>query len=411
VIVIGGGPAGSHAAYKLAGAGHEVVVLEQKQRPGEQICCTGIVGRECVSSFAIDNNVILRQANSARLFPPSGKPLRVCRQETQAYILDRAAFDKAMAGRAQGNGAEYILNCRVSNIETSDDRVEVEAICHGERLKLAARAVIIAAGFGSKLGERVGLGKIGDFVMGAQAEVETTGVDEVEVYFSQETAPGFFAWLVPTAPGRALVGLLSRRSPGHYLRKLMASLLAQGKIISAEAKLNYDGVPLKPLPRTYGNRLLVIGDAAGQVKPTTGGGIYYGLLCADMAAKTLHPALENDDLSANKLASYQREWKKKLGQELRIEYWARKFYEHLSDRQIDRMFDIIKSNGIDEALLKAEDSSFDWHGEGNQPWVRRPVFSWLTSHPREKKQASRRYIGLSAGMAGNDPLPASAPLR
>jgi len=393
-IVIGGGPVGSYVAYKLAGAGYGVVVLEQKQRLGEQVCCTGIIGRECVSSFAVDDNFILRQINSARLFSPSGRLLRLWRQETQAYIIDRTAFDKAMASRAQGNGAEYILNCRVSNIETGDNRVGVEATCHGERLNLAARAVIIATGFGSRLSEGLGLGKISDFVMGAQAEVETTGVDEVEVYFGQEVAPGFFAWLVPTSSNRALVGLLSRRSPGLYLRKLMSSLVVQGKIASAEAELSYGGIPLKPLPRTYSKRLLVVGDAAGQVKPTTGGGIYYGLLCANMAANTLHSALESNDLSARKLANYQREWKRKLGQELRIEYWARKFYEHLSDRQIDRMFDIIKSNGIDEVLLKAEDLSFDWHGEvvlrllGHRVVSKALEMMKIPFHPRGKTEVS-----------------------
>ena len=107
----------------------------------------------------------------------------------------------------------------------------------------------------------------------------------------------------------------------------------------------------------------MVGDAVGQVKPTTGGGIYYGLLCADIAANNLHRALNDDDLSARNLAGYEREWKKKLGRELKIGYWARKFYEHLSDKQVDRIFDIIKSNGVDEALLKKDDLSFDWHGE------------------------------------------------
>ena len=354
---------GSYAAYKLAGAGYGVVVLEQKQRLGEPVCCAGIIGRECVSSFAVDDKVILRQANSAKLFSPSGRLLRLWRPETQAYIIDRAAFDKAMANRAQGNGAEYILNSLVRNIETGDDMVRVEAACHGERLNLTARAVIIATGFGSRLSEGLGLGKVSDFVMGAQTEVETTGIDEIEVYFGQEIAPGFFAWLVPTSANRALVGLLSRHNPGLYLRKLMSSLLVQGKIVSAEAELSYGGIPLKPLPRTYSKRLLVVGDAAGQVKPTTGGGIYYGLLCANIAANTLHSALESGNLSARRLVNYQREWRKKLGQELKIDYRARKFYEHLSDRQIDRIFGIIKSNGIDDDLLKAKDLSLDWHGE------------------------------------------------
>jgi len=193
--------------------------------------------------------------------------------------------------------------------------------------------------------------------------VETIGINETEVYFGREVAPGFFAWLVPTSPPRALVGLLSRRRPGFYLRKLMSSLLAQGKIASTEVELSYGGILLKPLARTYSDRLVVVGGAAGQVKPTTGGGIYYGLLCADIAANSLHRALKSNDLSAKSLANYERQWKRKLGRELKVGYWARKFYEHLSDGQIDRIFDIIKSNGIDQALLKADDLSFDWHGE------------------------------------------------
>jgi len=168
---------------------------------------------------------------------------------------------------------------------------------------------------------------------------------------------------VPTSTPKALVGLLSRRNPGLYLKKLMSSLLAEGKIASAEPEPCYRVVPLKPLSRTYGRRLVVVGDAAGQVKPTTGGGIYYGLLCADIAANNLSRALGDDDLSAKSLSSYEREWKNKLGRELKIGYRARKFYERLNDRQIDRVFDIIKSRGIGEALLKSDDLTFDWHGE------------------------------------------------
>jgi len=206
------------------------------------------------------------------------------------------------------------------------------------------------------------LGRIGDSVIGVQAEVEATGIDEIEVYCGQEVAPAFFAWLVPTLPGRALVGLLSRHDPGFYLKELLSTLLAEGKIASAEVGLSYGGISLKPLPRTYSDRLVVVGTAAGQVKPTTGGGIYFGLLCADMAAGSLHRALEADTLSAIDLAGYQRQWWRKLGSELRTGYRARRFYERLSDWQIDVLFDIIRFSGIDQALCKTDDLTFDWHG-------------------------------------------------
>jgi len=363
VIVVGAGPAGSYLAYKLAETGYEVLVLERAKRLGEKTCCTGIIGQECAISIPVDDNVILRWVNSARLFSPSGKMLRVWRKENQACIVDRAALDLSIASRAQGSGAQYILDTSVRDIEVSNNRVSVEADRDGERVSFTARVAVIACGFGFGLLERLGLGKVGDSVIGAQAEVQTSGIDEVEVYFGREIAPGFFAWLVPTSPHRARVGLLSRRSPGLYLEKLLASLLAQGKIVSPDSEPRYGGIPLKPLAKTYGERLVVVGDAAGQVKPTTGGGIYYGLLCADIAANTLRRALESDDLSAKNLAHYERGWKRKLGRELRVGYWARRLYERLSDGQVDRIFGIIKSRGIDQALMEAENLSFDWHGE------------------------------------------------
>jgi digeranylgeranylglycerophospholipid reductase len=361
-IVVGGGPVGSHLARRLADKGHKVMVLERKLRVGEKVCCTGIIGQECVNTFAIDDKVILRKVNSATLFAPSGFSLHLYRPEPQACVLDRPAFDMSLAERAQRAGAEYNFSSRVIDITIQSDRAIVAVSCRGKESKIPAKAVVIAGGFSPGLNERLGLGTFKDFTAGVQAEVETAGLEEVEVYFG-DVAPGFFAWLVPTTPSMARVGLLARKEAGFYLKKWLAHLAQRGKIKAlAEAKLSYGGIPLKPPTRTYGERMIAVGDAAGQVKPTSGGGIYYGLLCAEIAADTLHKALVDGDLSAARLALYQREWRKKLGRELRIGYWARKLFEHLSDRQIDRIFELIKAGGIDEALLKAEDLSFDWHG-------------------------------------------------
>ncbi|UCG09963.1 MAG: NAD(P)/FAD-dependent oxidoreductase [Dehalococcoidia bacterium] len=362
VIIVGAGPVGSYIASQLAEKGHSLAVVEQKAALGEKICCAGIISPRCVDSFALGEDIILRRANSAKLFSPSGRLLRVWRPETQACIIDRAGLDASLAKQAQGRGVDYWLGSLVSSISIGDDGVRVEAVGQGERLDFKARAVVIATGFGSSLTQQLGLGKAGDSVMGGQVEV-MSGVEEVEVYFGREVAPGFFGWLVPTSPDKALVGLLSRRRPEFYLPKLLSSLEAEGKIASAGTKPSYRGILLKPLAKTYGDRLLVVGGAAGQVKPTTGGGIYYGLLCADIAVAILHQALGRGDLSARSLAGYERGWRRRLGRELRMGYWARKLYEHMSDAQIDRAFDIIKSSGIDDALLKAEEVSFDWHGE------------------------------------------------
>jgi geranylgeranyl reductase family protein len=360
-IMVGGGPAGSHTAARLAGAGQSVLVLERKARPGEKVACTGIVGRECVETFNIDDSVILNRVKSASLFSPSGKVLHLHREETQACILDRAAFDTAMVERARQAGAEYRFGHRVRDVHISSEAVSVTVAAAGGEHVVQARAAVVAAGFAPGLVGRLGLGVYRDFTIGAQADVTAPDIKEVEVYFG-DVAPGFFAWLVPAAPGMVRAGLLCRRRPGLYLKKWLAGLASSGKIASAEAKINFGGIPLKPLQRTCGERLLVVGDAAGQVKPTSGGGIYYGLLCADIAADILNDALLNDDLSAKALARYERGWRKLLAGELRTGYWARRLYERLSNGQVDRLFDAVRAGGVDKAMLGAPELSFDWHG-------------------------------------------------
>ncbi|MFH1647941.1 MAG: NAD(P)/FAD-dependent oxidoreductase [Chloroflexota bacterium] len=360
VVVVGAGPVGSYTAGRLAAGGHRVLVLERKRRVGDSVCCTGIVGQECIRTFAIEEKVITRQVNSASLFSPSGKRLHLRREEPQASILDRAAFDISLAERAQRAGAEYRFDSPVTAVTIEKDRAVVAVSPRGKETKVPARAVVVAAGFAPWLLERLGLGPFRDHTVGAQVEVAAPDITEVEVHFG-DVAPGFFAWIVPAAPPMARVGLLSREKPGRYLKEWLKTLAAAGKIASPEAPMAHGAVPLRPLSRTSGQRLLAVGDAAGQVKPTSGGGIYYGLLAADMAAATLHRALEDNDLSARRLAGYERAWRKKLGRELRVGYWARKLYERLNDRQIDRLFEIVMAGGIDEAILKAEDISFDWH--------------------------------------------------
>jgi digeranylgeranylglycerophospholipid reductase len=362
VIVIGGGPTGSHTARCLAEKGHRVLVLEKNSHAGKKLCCTGIVGQECVKTYKIDSKVILKQVNSATLFSPSGESLHLQRLETQAVILNRSAFDTLMMERAQGAGTEYRFNSRVLNSTVSSDCVDITVLEGKKGYQVPARAIVIASGFTPKLNKRLGLGEYKDSAIGAQAEVAAPSLNEVEVYFGN-MAPGFFGWLVPIEKERARAGLLSRTDAGPLLKKWLKQLAAQGKIESANVQINYGGIPLKPPIRTYGERMVAIGDAAGQVKPTTGGGIYYGLIGAEIAGDILHQALMDNDLSVKRLASYERTWRRKLEGELRTGYWARKFFERLNEPQIDHLFKIVKISGIDEALLKAKDISFDWHSK------------------------------------------------
>ncbi|NQT47714.1 MAG: NAD(P)/FAD-dependent oxidoreductase [Chloroflexi bacterium] len=361
-LIIGGGPTGSYIASRLASWGHRVLVIEQQSSIGKATCCTGIVSKECLDAFQVGRPAIVRESRSARFFAPSGEHLRLEKETTQAYIVERTAFDNQIARDAQVEGAEYLMDSKAISVATGRDFATVRVKSQGRLTDVEGKTLVIASGFGSKLPQTLGLGKISDFVMGAQAEVETKEIDEVEVYFGSRIAPGFFAWLVPTSRGRALAGLLTRRRTASYMKAFLDYLASQGKVISPAVDIRYGGIPLKPLPKTSRERVVVIGDAAGQVKPTTGGGICYGLLCADMAADTLHRALNSGDFRARALSSYDRKWKEALSTELRLGRWARWLYEKLNDRQVDYLFRRARSKRIPEALLNSDDFSFDSHG-------------------------------------------------
>jgi digeranylgeranylglycerophospholipid reductase len=361
IIVIGAGPSGSRIAQRLSNLGYSVVVVEKGVRPGDDICCTGLLSQECLRAFALDNGLVLRQASSAKFLSHSGECLRLYRQSPVVAIVDRSRLNVHLAKKAQASGAQYLFGARASDILPQADAVEVRINGQPEERVLKAKAAIIATGFGSTLPRKLGLGEIKKFVLGAQVQVDINGIDEVEVYFDQKLAPGGFSWLVPTTQGKGLAGLLTRSKADFHLKNLLKVLSSQGKIASSEVVPNYGVIPLRPLPKTYADRVLVVGEAAGQVKPTTGGGIYYGLLCADIAAEVLHQAFGVGDFSANALSAYQKKWRARLSRELAVDYWARNLLANLSNNNIDRLFRLASQKGVPELIANGNSFSFDWH--------------------------------------------------
>jgi digeranylgeranylglycerophospholipid reductase len=361
VIVIGGGPCGSHIARSLSRQGYRVVVVEKNERAGEGVCCTGILSQKCLSAFALDKSLVLRQVSSAKLLSPSGKCLRLYREAPVAAIVDRPRLDVSLAKKAEAAGADYLFGAMVTDISPDPDTVKVRINGKHQETELIAEVAIIATGFGSPLPGRLSLGEVKQFGLGAQAEVEINGINEVEVYFDQNLAPGTFAWLVPTTDGRGLAGLLSQRQANGQLQSFLDSLFRQGKIASGRVPYSQGLIPMRPLPKTYTSRVLVVGEAAGQVKPTSGGGIYYGLLCADIAVEVVSQAFSAGDFSASTLSAYQKRWRAKLNRELTIDYWARALFTRLSNQHIEFLFRRARQKGVSELVAASKNFSFDWH--------------------------------------------------
>ncbi|MDP7470482.1 MAG: NAD(P)/FAD-dependent oxidoreductase, partial [Dehalococcoidia bacterium] len=311
VIIVGAGPVGSYLASRLAGCGLSTLILEEHLDIGRPSCCSGIVGTSCLSSFPIPPRVILRETSSATFYSPSGKTLRAATPNPVAFVVDRPMLDQSLAEHAQELGAVLRLGMGVRGLKINGEGVTIQVGGNGHD-DLHARAVVLSTGFPSSLPEVAGLGLIARWGIGAQAEVPVNGLEETEVYLGQGIAPGFFAWLVPTTPGKALAGVISSQT-GPYLQALLKDLRQRGKVKSQESQICFRRIAFSPRSRTYGARVLAVGEAAGQVKVTTGGGIFYGLVCAEEAAQTLKRAFGSGDLSSRSLAGYEKGWKSRLG--------------------------------------------------------------------------------------------------
>jgi len=353
---VGAGPAGNNAALSLASKGYGVTVIDSRENIGDKLC-TGLVGEECFRRYPIDPSLVYREINSASVISPSNKEVRFETPLPVARVVDRVAYVSSFADQAREAGAEYLLGRRVARLEQHNDRVSV--ITEGDVIE--ARALVLAAGFGSQLNRQLGLGEPSDYVVGVQGLVKTEGVDEVEVHLGRDVAPGFFAWLVPTKPGYALAGLLVRKNALEHFDQFISDRQTEGKITEVLGKPVCWGIPLRPLRKTYSDRVLVVGDAAGQVKPTTGGGIFYSLLASEIASGALEQALEEDKLSATRLGAYQKQWKTLLSNELEVGYSARRVFEYLGDSHISSLINQASANGFVAELAYSPDVSFDWH--------------------------------------------------
>ena len=191
--------------------------------------------------------------------------------------------------------------------------------------------------------------------------VATRDITNTEVYLGDRIVPGSFGWLVPVSDTTALGGMVSSQRPNGHMSNFLSTLRATDRIGESIDRPKHWGIPLKPLGQTYGQRIVVVGDAAGHVKPTTGGGIYYALLSGEIAAETIDEALQAGDTSELGLKGYEERWKATFGNELKVGYCARLLYEALGDDQIETLLSDFMSIEVQESLVNSPEFSFDWH--------------------------------------------------
>jgi geranylgeranyl reductase family protein len=360
VIVVGAGPSGLRVAARLAGAGFSVRVLERKARVGAGVLCTGIVGREVFDDLGLDGGPVVGELRRVRLVSPRGTELVYEHPRPFARVVNRELFDRGLAGAAEAAGASVVCGVRVEDIAVGPEGVEA-AVRDGEGAlrREAAAVAVLATGVDYGLQKKVGLSTPRDFLKGSQIELPSSGADMTTLFFGRDVAPGAFAWSVPAGEGRVRIGLLTQGDPKACLERLLERLFAGAGAGAGPAGIRTKPVAQGLLARTCGERVLAVGEAAGQTKTTTGGGISYGLACADLAADVLARCFERSAFDRAALAEYERRWKALLQREIVVGHQTRRLCARLSDRRIESLFELARTDGIVPIIRERAD--FDRH--------------------------------------------------
>ncbi len=201
---------------------------------------------------------------------------------------------------------------------------------------MAARVAVCAVAFNRPLARQLGLA-VPRVIHGVQAEVSMQPLDVTELYFGRSVAPGFFAWAVPLHGSRVRVGLLARQKGRYHFARFLAHPNIRGRLETRIERPTARPIAQGFMPQTVGDRFLVVGEAAGQVKTTTSGGIYYGLIGAQLAAEVIDRAFKKGDLSSHSLGSYHTRWIQMLGAELKAGLRLQSLAASMTDGEIDSL--------------------------------------------------------------------------
>jgi digeranylgeranylglycerophospholipid reductase len=350
VAIIGAGPSGLLAASQISRLGYNVTVFEEHQTIGEPNHCSGLISAKGLKRLDIDlsKKFIENKIHGGKVYCPNGDFILFKEKKVRAYVVNRSDFDKYVAEQAQDFGVEIKLGIKIKKLlrngekiiglKTSNDKILSDIIINGEGVN---RRLL----FDAKI-----IDNHKNLLNGFNVELTEVTLDPnlVEVWFNENISKGLFGWVIPLNKEKARIGLATSRNDAYEcLKRFILQRFNLTQISGVRTGIVSTSGPLK---RTAWPGMMVVGDAAGHTKPTTGGGVVFGGLCAKIAGETAVKALETEDYSMRVLELYEKKWRKLYQRELLAMLALRKLLNKLSNDKMNSIFYNMRETGLTSAF-------------------------------------------------------------
>jgi digeranylgeranylglycerophospholipid reductase len=354
VVIAGGSISGLLAAREIAAGGLSVAVLEEDAEIGTPEHCGGLVSISGIQNLGIVPDIDTIENNRiahAKIFSPS-TCFEISAERQKVIVLDRRSFDKQIAFQAQKKGAEIRVRCSMRSFGKEGSGYVVKT-SEGD---ISCNFFVDARGIASIISRnRDGV------LHSAQYEVYASWIEPhtIEVVFNNQHYPGFFAWIIPTGRGKGKVGVAGRRiNVASALQNYIDSKGKYSVVRKVYAPIWING----PLRSFVFDKTIIVGDAAGQSKPTTAGGIYTCGMGGILAGRALVKAADkkNDDRQKQRtlLKQYETDWLSRFKPEFDKMLLARRLLERMDNKAIDELIAAIPKEIVQQASI---DSDFDFH--------------------------------------------------
>ena len=350
VVVVGAGPAGSIAAKTAALKGLDVLLIEKRQEIGDPVrCAEGVKKISIRKHIEPDNRWICADVKGSRIFSPDGTKVEMSEAISGGevgYVLERKVFDRALAYEAAIAGADVMVKTRATGLVIEDGFVRGVNVMHlGDESTIRSKIVIGADGVESKIGRWAGIDTSlhpSDIETCAQFLVTGMNIDQdyCDFYLGNKIAPAGYIWVFPKGKNQANIGIgiLGSKSGKHRAVTLLSDFIKEQMPDAKIIEMVVGGVPVKgTIEKTIANGLMLVGDAARQSDPITGGGIINSMDAGKIAGEVAAKAIAAGDVSTNALNEYEKRWRATIGGEIDSSLMVKNTFVKFTDEDLNSL--------------------------------------------------------------------------